>query len=178
MSIQANLSDAPMVRTYIGIGSNLDDPARQVVQAIAELDGILGCCCITASSLYSSKPLGPQDQPDYVNAVAAVDAALPAHVLLGELQRIEHRHERDRTGPRWGPRTLDLDLLLYGDAIISSETLTVPHPGVLERGFVLYPLFEIAPGLHVPGAGFIRDHVAEGDGAASGVRRLRDRPHA
>lgn len=167
-----------MVRTYIGIGSNLADPARQVMQAIAELDGILGCCCVGHSSLYASRPLGPQDQPDYVNAVAALDSALPAPRLLAELQRIEHLHGRTRSGPRWGPRILDLDLLLYGDEIIASDTLTVPHPGLLERDFVLCPLHEIAPDLQVPGGGAIEAYIAGCRGAAGGVTKLRDQPHA
>ena len=178
MSIQGKLSGAPMVRTYIGIGSNLADPARQVMRAVAELDEILGCCCIASSSLYRSKPLGPQDQPDYVNAVAAVDAALPAAVLLQELQRIEKRHGRARSGPRWGPRTLDLDMLLYGDEVIASEALTIPHPGLLERDFVLCPLYEIAPDLQVPGVGPIRAYIERCGEAASGVTRLGDRPYA
>jgi len=167
-----------MVRTYIGIGSNLADPESQVMRALAELDEIPDCCCVKQSSLYHSKPLGPQDQPDFVNAVAALDAALPAERLLEELQRIENRHGRARSGPRWGPRTLDLDLLVYGDAILASETLTVPHPGLLERDFVLCPLYEIAPDLEVPGRGPIEAYIAGCRGGASTVVKLRDAPHA
>ena len=99
--------------------------------------------------------MGPQDQPDYLNAVVALRTALPAHDLLIELQRIEHSHGRVRDGERWGPRTLDLDLLLYGQRIIESATLSVPHPGIAERSFVLWPLAELAPDLEVPGKGMI-----------------------
>jgi 2-amino-4-hydroxy-6-hydroxymethyldihydropteridine diphosphokinase len=150
---QKQLSIEPLVRAYIGIGSNMADPWSQVKQAIAELDEIPECCCVKHSSLYRSRPLGPADQPAYVNAVAAVDTTLPAQRLLEGLHEIERRHGRVRTGERWGPRTLDLDLLVYGNACIASATLTVPHPGLIRRDFVLHPLYEIEPDLQVPGHG-------------------------
>lgn len=160
MKMQIEHAMGPLVRAYIGIGSNLANPWNQVMQAIAELDDIPECCCVKHSSLYRSKPLGPPEQPDFVNAVAAVDTALSAQRLLQALQEIENRHGRARSGSRWGPRTLDLDLLVFGSACIASETLTVPHPGLVQRDFVLCPLYEIAPDLQVPGHGPIGAYLA------------------
>lgn len=137
------------VRAYIGLGSNLDDPLSQVKSAIAELAHLPSSHLAAASPLYRTPPLGPADQPDYINAVAALDTDLEPLALLDELQRIEQHHGRLRT-LRWGPRTLDLDLLLYGDRIISNERLTVPHPGLRERPFVIFPLLAIDSGLVLP----------------------------
>jgi 2-amino-4-hydroxy-6-hydroxymethyldihydropteridine diphosphokinase len=147
---------------YIGIGSNLDDPESQVQRALMELDGIPQSRCNRYSSLYRSAPLvleesrvsnsGLQDQPDYINAVAELETGLPPVDLLQELQSLELVHKRTR-GERWGPRTLDLDILLYDDRKIEIPGLTVPHAGLYERNFVLYPLAEIAPDLEIPGAG-------------------------
>ncbi len=142
-----------LVRAYVALGSNLQDPVKQIRRAVSAMDELPGTCCVAASSLYRSAPLGPQDQAEYVNAVAAIDTRLSAHDLLVEMQRVETRHGRMRHGERWGPRTLDLDLLLYGDETHEDEKLTVPHPGLPERNFVLYPLREIAPWLHIPGLG-------------------------
>lgn len=138
---------------YIGLGSNLDDPAAQVSRALDELDGIEGVRLTAASRLYHNPPMGPQDQPDYVNAVARLQTRLPAEALLEALLAIEQVHGRVRGGQHWGPRTLDLDLLVYGDAVIESARLTVPHPGLAERAFVLYPLQEVAPDLVIPRLG-------------------------
>ena len=147
-------------RAYIGLGSNLDDPAAQVRRALDLLVSLPGSRLYSHSSLYRSAPLGPADQPDYVNAVAALDTDLDAHALLHELQAIETEQGRVRGDQRWGPRTLDLDLLLYGDAVINDAELTVPHPGLPVRAFVLYPLMEIAPDLMVPGRGSLQELVA------------------
>lgn len=149
-----------MIRVYIGIGSNLSDPVSQVQAAIEMLDSIEQSQFIRASSFYRSAPMGPQAQPDYVNAVACLDTALAAEDLLDRLQQIEKRQGRT-TGQRWGPRTLDLDILLYGEQIISSARLSVPHPGLHERSFVLYPLQEIAPELDVPDKGQVADLVVK-----------------
>ncbi len=151
--------NSSLVRAYVGLGSNLNNPVRQIRSAFAALDAIAGTCCVAYSSLYRSKPLGDRVQPDYVNAVAAVDTRLTAHELLQELHLIEAEHGRVRT-ERWEPRTLDLDLLLYGDQRHEGKALTVPHPGLSERDFVLFPLHEIAPELHIPGAGSLR-HLME-----------------
>ncbi|WP_166837206.1 2-amino-4-hydroxy-6-hydroxymethyldihydropteridine diphosphokinase [Rheinheimera pleomorphica] len=138
------------VRCYIGLGANLAQPLAQLQQAVAALRLLPASQLIAVSSFYGSKPMGPQDQPDYVNAVAALDTELPAEALLDALQLIEQQQGRQRKDERWGPRTLDLDILLYGDDIINSERLTVPHYGLKQREFVLYPLAEIAPNLSLP----------------------------
>ncbi len=139
------------VAAYIGVGSNLADPMAQVRSAFEALSELSESNFIS-SSLYLSPPMGPSDQPDYVNAVVRLDTALSAFELLLRLQAIELNHGRVQ-GKRWGARTLDLDLLLYSDAMIESESLTVPHPGIAERDFVLVPLREIAPNLELPGLG-------------------------
>jgi 2-amino-4-hydroxy-6-hydroxymethyldihydropteridine diphosphokinase len=144
------------VDAWIGLGSNLDDPENQVKSAFEDLRGLDDCTLEAVSSLYSSRPMGPKDQPDYVNAVARLKTWLPADALLAALLGIEQRHARVRGRP-WGPRTLDLDLLLYGRAIIDSKGLSVPHPGIAERNFVLYPLEEVEPGLLIPGLGALED---------------------
>lgn len=145
---------------YIGIGSNLDDPASQVKEALEELDGIPDSVLVSQSSLYASKPMGPADQPDYVNAVAALDTLLSAEELLQALQKIEQRLGRERDGEKWGPRIIDLDLLLYGKKTIKTDTLTVPHPGLHERDFVIIPLAEIAGNLNIPGKGLLSTLIA------------------
>ncbi|MBI2778180.1 MAG: 2-amino-4-hydroxy-6-hydroxymethyldihydropteridine diphosphokinase [Gammaproteobacteria bacterium] len=148
------------MRAYVGLGSNLNDPARQVKSALAALNGIPETRCLRYSSLYRSAPLGQADQPDYINAVAMLETHLPAQQLLSELQGIERIHGRVRGAERWGPRTLDLDLLLYGDMRLESEELTVPHPRLAERSFVLYPLCEIAPDLEIYGLGGVQQLMA------------------
>ncbi|ANG64918.1 2-amino-4-hydroxy-6-hydroxymethyldihydropteridine diphosphokinase [Marinobacterium aestuarii] len=138
------------MRCYIGLGSNLDSPQQHVARALEELAILPDTRLLTHSSLYRSAPMGPQDQPDYINAVALLESTLDAHRLLDELQALEQQHRRVRL-EHWGPRTLDLDLLLYGDQLIQSKRLSVPHPGLPERNFVLWPLSEIAPELQLPG---------------------------
>jgi 2-amino-4-hydroxy-6-hydroxymethyldihydropteridine diphosphokinase len=128
---------------YVGIGSNLADPRAQVMAAFGELDRLPHTRLVRKSSLYRSTPLGHAAQPDFVNAVAQLETALPAERLLAELQQIEARHGRRRSFPN-APRTLDLDLLLYGDAQLSLPALTIPHPRMHERAFVLKPLIEIS----------------------------------
>lgn len=136
--------------SYIAIGSNQAQPIEQAKQAIAALNNIKQTTLITCSALYSSAPMGPQDQPDYINAVAKIETALSALELLDALQDIEQNQGRERKAERWGPRTLDLDIILYADETIENERLTIPHYGMKEREFVLYPLFEIAPILQMP----------------------------
>jgi 2-amino-4-hydroxy-6-hydroxymethyldihydropteridine diphosphokinase len=136
---------------YVGIGSNLDDPAAQVERAVRALASLEACELRARSALYGSAPLGPPDQPDYVNAVVALKTTLPARALLSGLQAIEADFGRRRESRRWGARVIDLDLLLYGDAVIESADLKVPHPGIASRAFVLAPLREIAPDLRIPG---------------------------
>lgn len=138
------------VVAYLGLGANLDDPVGQVRAAHRELQQDPEFTELAFSSLYRSAPMGPPNQPDYVNAVMAVVTRLRPEELLAKLHRIEHAHGRIRAGEHWGPRTLDLDLLLYGGETISTPTLQVPHPGIAEREFVLIPLLEIAPALKLP----------------------------
>ncbi len=141
------------VRAYIGIGSNLNDPAAQVRQALQALAELPASQLIACSPLYRTAPVGgPPDQPDYLNAVAALDTALNPDELLTALQAIETQQGRVRT-VRWGPRTLDLDMLLYGSMRCHHPRLTLPHPRLQERTFVLYPLYDIAPDLTIPGLG-------------------------
>lgn len=139
------------VRAYIGLGSNQGQPMQQLDAALTALDKIAGSRVSKRSSFYTSSPMGPSDQPDYINAVAELETPLSAQNLLLAMQAIEQLQGRDRSGQRWGPRTLDLDLLLYGDEVITTETLLVPHPGMVERDFVLIPLAEIAPDVVIPG---------------------------
>jgi len=150
-------SETDLVTAYIGLGSNLANPAEQIKSARAAIAQIAGVQELVFSSLYHSAPMGPQDQPDYVNAVMCVATGLPPIGLLRCLQRIENDHGRVRKTERWGARTLDLDVLIYGDQLIEQPDLVVPHPGLADRAFVLYPLFEIAPQLVVPGKGNIAD---------------------
>jgi 2-amino-4-hydroxy-6-hydroxymethyldihydropteridine diphosphokinase len=131
---------------YVGIGSNLDDPRAQVLGAFNELGRLPDTRVVKRSSLYRTAPIGYTPQPDFVNAVAQLETGLPAERLLTELQEIEKHHGRKRSFKN-APRTLDLDLLLFGDARLSSPQLTVPHPRMHERAFVLEPLLEIAPQL-------------------------------
>jgi len=137
---------------YVGLGSNLDEPVRQVRTALAELDSLTLTRLAGHSSLYRSAPLGPPGQPAYVNAVARLQTGLAPQALLEELQRLELAHGRVRT-ERWGPRTLDLDILLYGRLCIDKPMLRVPHPELAHRPFVLVPLAEIDAALVVPGLG-------------------------
>lgn len=136
-----------MAIAYIGLGSNLDNPKQQLEQAARSLQQIAHR--VRVSPFYGSKPLGPQDQPDYVNAVAEIDTDLAPLTLLDALQQIEHQQGRVRLR-RWGERTLDLDILLYADQQIHSERLTVPHYDMHHREFVIVPLFDLAPDLILP----------------------------
>lgn len=137
-------------RVYIALGSNLEQPLQQVNTALEALEHIPRTKLVVCSSFYRTKPLGPQNQPDFLNAVVAVDTLLPAEQLLDHTQAIERNQGRVRKDERWGPRTLDLDMLLYGDCVINTDRLTVPHYGLKEREFMLYPLAEIAPDLILP----------------------------
>ena len=138
---------------YIGLGSNLNGPAGQVEMAFGLLEGLPDTRLVARSSLYRTTPFGGIEQPDFVNAVAALETQLGAHALLDQLQHIEHSRGRKRGGVRWGPRVIDLDLLVFDDVAIDEPDLIVPHPGIAERNFVLLPLREIAPELVIPGLG-------------------------
>lgn len=146
---------------YIGIGSNIGEPRAQVELAFDALDRLPDTKLVSASRLYRSRPLGPVDQPEFVNAVAAIETGLEALALLEHLHAIERAQGRFRDGTRWGPRQLDLDILLYGAEAFSTGGLTVPHPELTRRSFVLYPLADIAPDLEIPGAGSLQQLLAE-----------------
>jgi 2-amino-4-hydroxy-6-hydroxymethyldihydropteridine diphosphokinase len=158
------------VPAYIAVGSNLDGPAQQVTGAIEKLASVAGSRLILRSKLYKSAPLGPQDQPDFVNAVVGMLTTLPARELLAHLKQLEVAVGRAHPVVRWGPRRIDLDLIVYGGERIQEPDLTVPHPGVAERNFVLLPLLEIAPQLNVPGHGRVSDLAARV--AAAGIAPL------
>lgn len=143
-------------RAWIGLGSNLDGPVEQVRAGLDGLAALPRTNLDRASTLYRNPPMGPPDQPDYVNAVAELTTGLTARELMYELQAIEAGRGRERSGAQWGPRPLDLDLLVYGEHRIAEPDLVVPHPGVPERVFVLYPLAELAPDLEIPGYGRAR----------------------
>ena len=131
-----------MDSVFIGLGSNLDEPLLQLNKAVEHLKQVNNIELIKVSGFYSSVPMGPQDQPDYINAVVEITTSLIAEKLLDELQHIENKQGRVRS-QRWGARTLDLDILLYGNDVINTERLTVPHSGISERNFVLYPLRDL-----------------------------------
>ena len=149
------------VTAYIGLGSNLAKPEAQLTVARDAIAGLPYCQEYSFSSLYRSPPMGPKDQPDYVNAVMAITTELEPIALLRCLQKIELEQGRVRKAERWGARTLDLDILLYGDELIDVPDLMVPHYGMTERAFVLYPLQEIAPHLVIPNKGALADLVQE-----------------
>lgn len=158
-------SDSSMTTVFIGLGSNLNDPVQQITLACAEIAALEHVTFLNISSLYRSTPMGPQDQPDYINAVVEIATLLSPDALLSALNAIENRHGRVRSPLRWSARTLDLDILLYGDKVIKSDRLIIPHLGLYERAFVLYPLLEIAPDLAIPGHGSLRELVRNVDGS-------------
>lgn len=143
---------------YIGIGANLGDARANVLDALERLQRQPGCTLMAASGLYRTAPIDSSGD-DYINAVARIATTLDAQALLQALHGIEQAHGRERPY-RNAPRTLDLDLLLYGDATIRSATLTVPHPRITERAFVLVPLLELAPAIHIPGHGPAAQYAA------------------
>lgn len=160
-------------RAWIGLGSNLDGPHRHVERALAELDTLPLTACRQASPRYASRPVGPADQPDFVNAVAELATDLSPLALLDQLQALEQRHGRVRAR-RWGPRTLDLDLLLFDTRCLATPRLTLPHPEMLRRAFVMVPLAELAPELRLPDG---RRVAALADALArDGLRRVLPEP--
>lgn len=148
-----------MIRVYLALGSNLAQPLDQVNAALAALAALPQTQLVTCSSFYRSTPLGPQDQPDYLNAVVALDTTLAPEALLDATQAIEQQQGRVRKAERWGPRTLDLDMLLYGDQVINTPRLKVPHYDMMNREFMLYPLAEIAPDLIFPDGTVLTQHL-------------------
>jgi 2-amino-4-hydroxy-6-hydroxymethyldihydropteridine diphosphokinase len=161
------------VTAYIALGANLDDPAAQVAAGMVALAALPCTRLIAQSSLYRTAPVGYADQPDFINAVAAVDTALSPRELLDALLATEQQHGRVRTFAN-APRTLDLDVLLYGELQMHEDGLTIPHPRMHERAFVLAPLAEIAPHCAIPGRGSVSDLLRGLD--AAGVVRIDHRP--
>ena len=159
----------PAAIAFVGLGSNLADPLVQVRQALVELESIPGTWVTACSSLYRTSPIGYLEQPDFINAVASLQTTLKPQALLAALLAIENRHGR-RRAVRNAQRTLDLDLLLYGEEVIDQDGLTLPHPRLHERAFVLAPLAEIAPDAMVPGRGRVQDLLARVD--CNGVTRI------
>jgi 2-amino-4-hydroxy-6-hydroxymethyldihydropteridine diphosphokinase len=149
-----------LVLCYVGLGSNLDNPSRQVLSAMEEIAQLPHTQKTLSSSLYGSAPMGPQDQPHYINAVVEILTGLSASQLLRHMLDIERQHGRVRGEERWTARTLDMDILLYGREVIETTELSIPHPGIAQRNFVLYPLQEIAPQLIIPHRGPIAGLVA------------------
>lgn len=155
------------VQAYVGIGANLGDPEAQVRESFSRLACELPQTRLTGRSrLFRNPPMGPQDQPDYVNAVARLHTRLEPLALLEGLQAIECACGRERDGTRWGPRLLDLDLLLFADQVLDLPGLQVPHPRIAERDFVILPLLELASGLQVPGVGTLEQLAERFDGAS------------
>ncbi len=141
-----------MTLAYVGLGANIGEPRRQIEVAIEEVGKLPRTRRVLTSSLYRSTPLGYADQPEFLNAVVKLDTELTPEALLGHLQEIEKRHGRERPFPN-APRTLDLDLLLYGERVVATPRLTLPHPRMHERAFVLQPLLELDAAISVPGKG-------------------------
>jgi 2-amino-4-hydroxy-6-hydroxymethyldihydropteridine diphosphokinase len=163
-------------RAYVGLGSNLDHPRRQLCRALARLDAIRGVRVLGVSSNYVTAAIGGAPQPDYVNAVVLVATSLAPRALLARMQAIERRQHRRRDAqtPRNAPRTLDLDLLLYGARRMQTPRLTIPHPRMHERAFVLRPLTDIAPAARIPGRGLARHFLP----SVRGQRISRTRTHS
>ncbi|HVF34721.1 MAG TPA: 2-amino-4-hydroxy-6-hydroxymethyldihydropteridine diphosphokinase [Candidatus Saccharimonadia bacterium] len=150
---------------FVGLGANLDDPRAQIRAALDAIEALSGTHVLAVSRLYRSPAWGPIEQPDYVNAVAELETVLGPEALLEALLAIERRLGRDRSVSRYGPRRIDLDLLVDGGTSIESPGLRVPHPHLAQRAFVLVPLAEIAPDVEVPGIGHVRDLLARLDPA-------------
>ncbi|KUM38776.1 2-amino-4-hydroxy-6-hydroxymethyldihydropteridine pyrophosphokinase [Pseudomonas sp. EpS/L25] len=149
-----------MERVYLGLGSNLAEPRRQLDAALDALAALPASQLVAVSAFYASDPLGPPDQPRYVNAVAALDTELAPLALLDATQAIERQQGRVRKDERWGPRTLDIDILLFGERLIDEPRLQVPHYHLHARAFVLYPLADLAPALRLPDGRHLPDLLA------------------
>jgi 2-amino-4-hydroxy-6-hydroxymethyldihydropteridine diphosphokinase len=145
------------VPAYVGLGSNLQDPPARIDAAFEALSLLPQSQLISRSPHYSSRPMGSLDQPDFCNAVAALLTQLEVHAFFEQLRALEAQLGRTPPRERWGPRTIDLDLLVFGSQVSAEESLRLPHPGIVQRNFVLYPLCDVAPDLLVPGAGRVAD---------------------
>lgn len=166
-----------MELVYVGLGSNLADPRAQVERALLALKSLPRTKLLQRSRLYRSAPWGRADQPEFVNAVAEIATSLAPRGLLDALLEIERHAGRERDATRWGPRVLDLDILSFGDRVVDEPGLHLPHPHLHERAFVLIPLAEIAPGLHVPGRGQVAALARNIDDAACMPLEIAPAPH-
>jgi 2-amino-4-hydroxy-6-hydroxymethyldihydropteridine diphosphokinase len=161
--VVSHQNESRWLPAYVGVGSNLADPKLQVVRALQALGNLPGSRLIVSSKLYRTQPLGEVAQPAFVNAVAGMLTHLTPEELLAELRALERELGREPSRERWGPRIIDLDLLVLGRETRATDSLTLPHPGIAARDFVLYPLADIAPDLEVPGVGrvaILRKRVA------------------
>lgn len=160
------------MKAWLGLGSNQQRPAAQLREALDRLGAVDGIEILAVSSFYQTPPWGDEDQDDFVNAVAQIETRLRPVALLHELQRVEKLMGRERNARRWGPRLIDIDMLLYGEQKIQLDGLEVPHPRMHERAFVLIPLAEIDPDLEIPGHGTVKmclDHLDD-----DGIRQLKN----
>jgi|SRR5580704_977577 2-amino-4-hydroxy-6-hydroxymethyldihydropteridine diphosphokinase len=162
----------PWTPAYVGIGSNLEQPLEQVRRAFAALAKLALTRLECRSSLYESEPMGPAEQPRYINAVAGLLTQLELRPLFEDLRTLELQLGKQSPPVRWGPRSIDLDLLMYGQQCVQDPDLTLPHPGIVQRNWVLYPLREVAPELTIPGRGRVNRLAASADSA--GIWRLND----
>jgi 2-amino-4-hydroxy-6-hydroxymethyldihydropteridine diphosphokinase len=154
---------------YIGVGSNLDDPPAQILRAFGKLAELPATRVMLTSPIYRARPFGPVDQPEFANAAAGLLTQLQPRELLAGLHAIEAALGRPSERQRWGPRIIDLDVLVYGRERLQDPMLTIPHPGIVERNFVLYPLADIAPDLDIPGLGRVTE--LKGRVTSEGLRR-------
>ena len=145
------------MKVFVAMGSNLGDREAHILQAADDITQLPDCTSLVASAIYQSAPMGPQDQPDYLNSACSFECELTPQQLLVELKTIERQHGRTQSTLRWTARPLDLDILLFGDQQIESPELTIPHPGIASRSFVLWPLAELQPDLHLPGLGPVQE---------------------
>ena len=155
---------------YIGLGSNLEQPFQQITNAIVAIDELPDTRVIKDSGYFKSRPMGPEDQPDYINAVIEVETRMQALDLLKSCQAIEQQQGRIKTR-RWGERTIDLDILLYADQQIETDELVIPHPGISQRDFVYMPLLKLDAALNIPGLGVLEDIVRSDDKLAIDVTK-------
>jgi 2-amino-4-hydroxy-6-hydroxymethyldihydropteridine diphosphokinase len=160
------------MKAWLGLGSNLHQPVAQVREALKQLNAVDGIEELRTSSFYRTPPWGDEQQDDFINAVMQIETSLDPVTLLAKLQSIENKMGRQRDDRRWGPRLIDIDLLLYGDEQYQSNELEVPHPRMHERAFILVPLSELDADLKIPGYGSIKVFLQELD--CSGVSRLSD----
>ena len=165
-----------MMQAWLGLGANLQHPVTQVKEALSRLDRAHGIEVRQVSSLYRTPPWGDEQQDDFINAVVQIETRLGPLSLLHSLQSIENAMGRQRSGRQWGPRIIDIDLLLFGDEVVSSAELHVPHPRIYERAFVLLPLAELDEGIEIPGQGEVGALLSQLD--CSGICRLDEHGEA